>query len=99
MTAGEGSVAHEHQQRAKSDKPDADSSSVAVQAPPEQSPMGGLPALPGLSFDSVNELQGSIGNAAVGRIAQASSAAAAEQPTPISPDTQAAIDAQRDGGV
>ena len=57
-----------------------------------------MQALPGLSFDTLNTLQGSIGNAAIGRMVRASNVATAERPTPVSEDTQDAIDAERSGG-
>ena len=95
MDRRDGIVAHEHKQRQKSDKPNAEGGSVALKAAPEQSAMGALEALPGLSYDSLNTLQGSIGNAAIGRMVRASNVATAERPTPVSPDTQDAIDAER----
>jgi hypothetical protein len=89
---------HQQQQRQKSDKPGAEGGSVALKAAPEQSPMGALEALPGLSFDTLNTLQRSIGNAAIGRLVSAGNAATAEVPTPVSRETQDAIDSQRSGG-
>jgi len=90
-------VGKEHQQHHKANKPKTESGLPPVQVTPDQPAIGGLPALPGLSFDDVMTLHGSIGNGAVARLAQASTAAA-ESPTPVSSGTQGAIDAERGNG-
>lgn len=90
-------MGNEHQQRQKVAKADLDSGPVSVQAVSEQSLIGGLRALPGLGRDAVLTLHGSIGNAAVARLAKASDPAT-ESPTPVSSGTQDAIDAERGNG-
>src|SRR5688572_10863990 len=55
-------------------------------------------AKPGVRDEGWQLLQGSIGNAAVGRLLEGRNEARAEGTTPISADTQARIDAQRADG-
>jgi hypothetical protein len=94
---------HQHQQDHKAQATEVKPRPAEAQPAPESAETESWSAMPSawgsaVPVSRLMSLQGSIGNAAVGRMLQARGVATAERPTPVSAGTQRAIESQRGDG-